>query len=212
VRELYPPIEPYQQGHLKVSPLHEIYYEQSGNPDGQPVLFVHGGPGGGTEAFQRQFFDPAAYRIVLFDQRGAGKSRPYASLEENTTWHLVADMERLREELLIERWVVFGGSWGSALGLAYAETHPDRVRGLILRGIFLVRPKEIRWFYQEGASFVFPDAWGRSSSPSRPRSGATWSARTTGGSPARTPACAPARRGRGASGKARRAGSTRIRS
>ena len=159
MRELYPPIEPYQQGHLKVSPLHEVYYEQSGNPDGQPVLFVHGGPGGGTEGFQRQFFDPAAYRIVLFDQRGAGKSRPYASLEENTTWHLVADMERIREELGIDRWVVFGGSWGSTLGLAYAETHPERVRGLILRGIFLVRPKEIRWFYQEGASFVFPDAW-----------------------------------------------------
>ena len=159
MRELYPEIEPYQQGHLKVSPVHEIYYEQSGNPDGQPVVFVHGGPGGGTEPFQRRFFDPAAYRIVLFDQRGAGKSRPHASLEDNTTWHLVSDMERLREELGIERWVVFGGSWGSTLTLAYAETHPDRVRGVILRGIFLVRPKEIAWFYQEGASFLFPDAW-----------------------------------------------------
>jgi proline iminopeptidase len=159
VHELYPEIEPYQQGHLKVSPVHEIYYEQSGNPDGRPVVFVHGGPGGGTEAFQRRFFDPAAYRIVLFDQRGAGKSRPSGSLEDNTTWHLVADMERLREELGIDRWVVFGGSWGSTLGLAYAETHPERVRGLILRGIFLVRPKEIAWFYQEGASFVYPDAW-----------------------------------------------------
>jgi len=159
MRVLYPELEPYQQGYLKVSPVHEIYYEQSGNPDGQPVVFVHGGPGGGTEPFQRRFFDPAAYRIVLFDQRGAGKSRPHASLEDNTTWHLVADMERLREELGIERWVVFGGSWGSTLSLAYAETHPDRVRGLILRGIFLVRPKEIAWFYQEGASFLFPDAW-----------------------------------------------------
>jgi proline iminopeptidase len=159
MRELYPEIEPYQQGHLKVSPVHEIYYEQSGNPDGRPIVFVHGGPGGGTEAFQRRFFDPAGYRIVLFDQRGAGKSRPHASLEDNTTWHLVSDMERLREDLGIERWVVFGGSWGSTLGLAYAETHPDRVRGLILRGIFLVRPKEIAWFYQEGTSFIFPDAW-----------------------------------------------------
>lgn len=159
MRELYPEIEPHQQGYLKVSSVHEIYYEQSGNPDGTPVVFVHGGPGGGTEPFQRRFFDPAAYRIVLFDQRGAGKSRPAASLEDNTTWHLVSDMERLREELGIERWVVFGGSWGSTLGLAYAETHPERVRGLILRGIFLVRPKEIAWFYQEGASFIYPDAW-----------------------------------------------------
>ena len=159
MRQLYPPIEPYQQGFLKMSPPHEIYYEQSGNPDGLPVLFVHGGPGGGTEPFHRQFFDPAAYRIVLFDQRGCGKSRPHASLDENTTWHLVADMERLRTELGIERWVVFGGSWGSTLSLAYAETHPARVRALVLRGIFLVRPKEIRWFYQEGASFMFPDAW-----------------------------------------------------
>lgn len=159
MRELYPPIEPYQQGHLKVSAPHELYYEQSGNPDGRPVLFVHGGPGAGTEPLQRRFFDPAAYRIVLFDQRGAGKSRPHASLEENTTWHLVADIERLREELGIARWLVFGGSWGSTLGLAYAETHPERVTGLILRGIFLVRPQEIRWFYQAGASAIFPDAW-----------------------------------------------------
>ncbi len=159
MRELYPPIEPYQQGHLKVSPIHELYYEQSGNPRGRPVLFVHGGPGGGTEPYQRRFFDPAAYRIVLFDQRGAGQSRPHASLEENTTWHLVADIERLREELGIERWHVFGGSWGSTLALAYAETHPGRVASLVLRGIFLVRPQEIRWFYQEGASFIFPDAW-----------------------------------------------------
>ena len=159
MRELYPPIEPYQAGYLKASGLHEIYHEQSGNPDGRPVLFVHGGPGGGTEPFQRQFFDPAAYRIVLFDQRGCGKSRPHASLEENTTWHLVEDMERLRQELGIERWAVFGGSWGSTLSLAYAETHPDRVRALVLRGIFLVRPKEIRWFYQEGTSFLYPDAW-----------------------------------------------------
>ena len=159
MRELYPPIEPYRHGHLRVSPVHEIYHEESGNPDGQPVLFVHGGPGAGTEPYQRRFFDPAAYRIVLFDQRGAGKSRPHASLEDNTTWHLVADIEALRAALGIERWVVFGGSWGSTLGLAYAQTHPERVTALVLRGIFLVRPKEIRWFYQEGASFLFPDAW-----------------------------------------------------
>jgi len=159
MRELYPEIEPYQHGFLKVSPVHEIYFEQSGNPDGRAVVFVHGGPGGGTEPFQRRFFDPATYRIILFDQRGAGKSRPKGSLEDNTTGHLVADMERLREELGIDRWVVFGGSWGSTLGLAYAEGHSDRVRGIILRGIFLVRPKEIAWFYQEGASFLFPDAW-----------------------------------------------------
>ena len=159
MRQLYPPIEPYHHGFLKVSGIHEIYYEQSGNPDGLPVCFVHGGPGGGTEPFQRQFFDPAAYRIVLFDQRGCGKSRPHASLDENTTWDLVLDMERIRAELGVERWVVFGGSWGSTLALAYAQTHPDRVRALVVRGIFLVRPKEIRWFYQEGASFIFPDAW-----------------------------------------------------
>ncbi len=159
MRELYPPIEPNRSGHLRVSDLHGIYWEESGRPDGQPVVFVHGGPGGGTDPKQRRFFDPGAYRIVLFDQRGCGRSRPHSSLEQNTTWHLVADMERLREHLGIERWVVFGGSWGSTLGLAYAETHPERVRGLILRGIFMLRPHEIRWFYQEGASFIFPDAW-----------------------------------------------------
>jgi proline iminopeptidase len=159
VRELYPPIEPYVEGHLKVSALHELYYEQSGNPDGQPVLFLHGGPGGGTDANHRRFFDPVVYRIVLFDQRGCGKSRPHAALEENTTWHLVADIERLRAELGIDRWLVFGGSWGSTLALAYAETHPASVRGLVLRGIFLCRAKEIQWFYQEGASAIFPDRW-----------------------------------------------------
>jgi proline iminopeptidase len=159
LRDLYPPIEPYETGHLRVSELHEIYHEQSGSAAGQPVVFVHGGPGGGTDPTYRRFFDPAQYRIVLFDQRGCGKSRPHASLEENTTWHLVADMERLRERLGIDRWVVFGGSWGSTLSLAYAETHPERVEALILRGIFLLRPAEIRWFYQDGASHIFPDAW-----------------------------------------------------
>jgi proline iminopeptidase len=159
VRQLYPPIEPYRVGRLRVSALHEIYLEESGRPDGLPVVFVHGGPGGGTSPVHRRFFDPATYRIVLFDQRGCGQSTPHASLEENTTWDLVADMERLREHLGIERWVVFGGSWGSTLALAYAERHPERARAMVLRGIFMLRPHEIRWFYQEGASFVYPDAW-----------------------------------------------------
>lgn len=159
MRELYPPIEPYDTQRLRVSAVHELHVEQCGRPDGQPIVFVHGGPGGGTAPRQRQFFDPVAYRVVLFDQRGSGRSTPSASLEENTTWHLVADMERIRVRLGIDRWAVFGGSWGSTLGLAYAETHPERVTALILRGIFLLRPHELRWFYQEGASFVFPDAW-----------------------------------------------------
>ena len=159
MRNLYPPIEPYDQGMLAVSPVHTLYYEQSGNPQGLPVLFLHGGPGGGTVPEYRCFFDPAAYRIVLFDQRGAGRSTPHASLEENTTWHLVADIEELRRHLKIESWVVFGGSWGSTLALAYAQTHPEKVRALVLRGIFLCRQKEIQWFYQEGASAIFPDVW-----------------------------------------------------
>ncbi|HEY0081961.1 MAG TPA: prolyl aminopeptidase [Pyrinomonadaceae bacterium] len=159
MRDLYPAIEPYDQGTLAVSPVHTLYYEQSGNPEGTPVVFLHGGPGGGTVPDYRRFFDPAAYRIVLFDQRGSGKSTPHANLEENTTWHLVADIERIREHLGIDSWVVFGGSWGSTLALAYAQTHPERARALVLRGIFLCRPKEIRWFYQEGASAVYPDAW-----------------------------------------------------
>jgi proline iminopeptidase len=158
-RTLYPPIEPYAVGRLRVSERHELYYEQSGNPRGKPVVFLHGGPGAGTEPNQRRFFDPAAYRIVLFDQRGCGASTPHASLEENTTWHLVADIEALRAELGIERWQVFGGSWGSTLALAYAQTHPDRVTELVLRGIFLIRPWEIDWFYQRGCDALFPDAW-----------------------------------------------------
>lgn len=160
MRTLYPPIEPYETGRLQVSPIHNLYYELCGNPNGQPVVFLHGGPGGGIVPDYRRFFDPAAYRIVLFDQRGAGQSTPHASLEENTTWDLVADIERLREHLGIERWVVFGGSWGSTLSLAYAETHPERVRALVLRGIFLCRKKEIEWFYEEGgAGAIFPDVW-----------------------------------------------------
>src|SRR5678816_1177262 len=161
LRTLYPEIEPFDTGRLKVSPVHELYYEQCGNRDGQPVIFLHGGPGAGLTPDYRRFFDPAAYRVVLFDQRGSGKSTPHASLEDNTTWHLVADIELIREHVGIEQWLVFGGSWGSTLALAYAETHPERVTGLVLRGIFLCRPQEIRWFYEEsqGASAIFPDGW-----------------------------------------------------
>jgi proline iminopeptidase len=158
-RTLYPAIEPYRTGYLRVSPVHEIYFEECGNPQGKPTLFVHGGPGAGCNPRARCFFDPSAYRIVLFDQRGCGRSRPHASLEDNTTWHLVSDIEQLREHLGIERWLVFGGSWGSTLALAYAETHPERVTELVLRGIFMLTPFELRWFYQEGASALFPDRW-----------------------------------------------------
>ncbi len=142
-----------------MSELHELHFEESGNPNGKPVVFLHGGPGGGTDPRMRRFFDPEAYRIVLFDQRGCGKSTPHAELRENTTWDLVADIERVRAHLGIEKWMVFGGSWGSTLALAYAEEHPERVTELVLRGIFLVRKKEIDWFYQRGASSIFPDAW-----------------------------------------------------
>lgn len=159
MKTLYPEIEPFDTGRLKVSPIHELYYEQVGNPKGKPAVFLHGGPGGGLTKDYRRYFNPAIYRVVLFDQRGSGKSTPHASIEENTTWHLVEDIERLREHLGIERWQVFGGSWGSTLALAYAEAHPDRVTELVLRGIFLVRPKETTWFYQDGASWIFPDVW-----------------------------------------------------
>jgi proline iminopeptidase len=158
-RVLYPEIEPYRTGRLQVSAEHELYFEECGNPKGKPVIFLHGGPGGGTEPKHRRYFDPKAYRIVLFDQRGCGRSTPFASLVDNTTWDLVADIEKLREHLDIERWQVFGGSWGSTLALAYSQTHPSRVTELVLRGIFLLRREEIRWFYQEGASWMFPDAW-----------------------------------------------------
>ncbi len=156
---LYPPIEPFRTGRLRVSPTHDLYFEECGNPDGKPAVFLHGGPGGGCDGKHRRFFDPAAYRIVLFDQRGCGRSTPHASLEENTTWHLVADIEALRAHLGISRWTVFGGSWGSTLALAYAEKHPTSVSELVLRGIFLLRQQEIDWFYQRGASAIFPDAW-----------------------------------------------------
>ena len=155
----YPEIEPYKTGRLKVSALHEIYYEEVGNPKGKPVLFIHGGPGGGTEPSHRRYFDPKVFRVVLFDQRGCGQSKPHAELRENTTWDLVRDIEFLRETLGIESWIVFGGSWGSTLALLYAEAHPAQVQAMVLRGIFLCRKKEIDWFYQEGASHIFPDVW-----------------------------------------------------
>ena len=159
MRDLYPTIEPYNEGKLKVSDLHTIHYEQSGNPQGKPVVFLHGGPGGGISPMYRQYFAPQLWRIIIFDQRGCGQSTPYAELKENTTWDLVSDIEKLRQHLGIDRWVVFGGSWGSTLALAYSQTHPERCKGLILRGIFMLRPSEIRWFYQEGANNIYPDAW-----------------------------------------------------
>ncbi|KAF0925231.1 hypothetical protein E2562_015641 [Oryza meyeriana var. granulata] len=158
-RNLYPHIEPYDTGFLKVSGVHTIYYEQSGNPHGHPVVFLHGGPGAGTSPGNRRFFDPEFFRIVLFDQRGAGRSTPHACLEENSTWDLVADIEKLRQHLGIPEWQVFGGSWGSTLALAYSQTHPDKVTGIVLRGIFLLRKKELDWFYEGGAAAIFPDAW-----------------------------------------------------
>lgn len=154
---LYPAIEPYHRFHFPVSDIHELYVEESGNKEGVPVVFFHGGPGGGTDPMHRRFFDPARYRIILFDQRGCGASRPHAELTDNTTWDLVKDAERIREKLGIDTWHVFGGSWGSTLALAYAVTHPDRVKSLTLRGIFLIRRAEIQFFYQEGTSWVFPD-------------------------------------------------------
>ena len=160
-RGLYPAIRPYNSGMLRVSAIHEIYYEESGNPRGKPAVFLHGGPGGGTDPSMRQFFDPKRYRIVLLDQRGCGHSRPHASLVDNTTWHLVLDIESVRELLGIDRWLVFGGSWGSTLALAYAQAHPERVTELVLRGIFMLRRWELEWFYQDpgGAAALYPDLW-----------------------------------------------------
>ncbi|MGE3065605.1 MAG: prolyl aminopeptidase [Hyphomicrobiaceae bacterium] len=156
---LYPPIEPYRHERLSVGSGHDIYVEECGNPRGAPVLIVHGGPGGGCNATMRRYHDPDRYRIILFDQRGCGRSTPHASLDDNTTWALVSDMEVLRERLGIERWQLFGGSWGSTLSLAYAETHPDRVTAMVLRGIFLLRRAELEWFYQDGCGWVFPEAY-----------------------------------------------------
>ena len=162
---LFPEIEPFHTWFLDTGDGHSLYVEQSGNPQGKPVIFLHGGPGGGVNAKQRQLFDPARYQIILFDQRGCGLSTPHASVENNTTWHLVADMERIRETLGVDRWQVFGGSWGSTLALAYAETYPERVSELVLRGIFMLQPYELSWFYQEGASNIFPDVWERYLAP-----------------------------------------------
>ncbi len=156
---LYPPIRDNQHFFLPVDDIHTLYVEECGEPDGIPVVFLHGGPGSGCEKWHRSFFDPERYRIILFDQRGCGRSTPHAALENNTTWDLVADMERIRRHLGIEEWVVFGGSWGSTLGLAYAQQYPERVSGLILRGIFLARPQDVGWFYQAGAHRLLPDYW-----------------------------------------------------
>lgn len=161
MKTLYPEIEPFDSGMLKVSEIHDIYYERCGNPNGVPVVFLHGGPGGGIIPMYRQFFDPKYYQVILFDQRGSGNSTPPYELRENTTWDLIADIEKLREKFGIEKWFVFGGSWGSTLSLAYAISHPDRCLGLALRGIFLTRKSELQWFYQYGASEIYPDFWER---------------------------------------------------
>ena len=165
LRTLYPPIEPYESGMLDVGDGHSIYYERSGKRGGKPVVFLHGGPGGGFSPTHRQLFDPARYDVTLFDQRGCGRSTPYASLEANTTWHLVADIERLREKFGHAKWQVFGGSWGSTLALAYAETHPERVSELILRGVYTVTKAELDWYYRFGVSEMFPDKWERFLAP-----------------------------------------------
>lgn len=159
MRTFYPEIKPFQRHQIAVEPPHVLYVDESGNPEGIPVLFIHGGPGGGCGGCDRRFFDPEVYRIILFDQRGAGRSTPHAALEGNSTDQLMADIEVIRTSLGVEQWVIFGGSWGSTLGLVYAETWPERVLALILRGIFLCRPQDLHWFYQEGASHVFPDYW-----------------------------------------------------
>ena len=157
--KLFPPIQPYNEFYLKVSDTHTIFVEESGNPNGKPVIFLHGGPGGGIESIYRQYFNPDLWRIIIFDQRGCGKSMPTAELEQNTTWDLVNDIENIRKYLSIENWVVFGGSWGSTLSLSYAIKYPNKCNGLILRGIFLLRESEIKWFYQEGCSYLYPDEW-----------------------------------------------------
>jgi proline iminopeptidase len=168
MKELYPPIEPYATERLSVSGGHQLYLEEVGIPDGIPILFLHGGPGAGCEPYHRRFFNAQTYRVVLFDQRGSGRSTPHAELQENTTWDLLADIEHIRRHLGIERWLLFGGSWGSTLALAYAERYPEKVIGLLLRGIFLCRDEEIAWFYQSGASKVFPDYWQDFTSPIPP--------------------------------------------
>ena len=164
-RGLFADNEPFESGWLATDGPHEIYYEQCGVQDGKPCVILHGGPGGAINPTMRRVFDPSKWRMALFDQRSCGKSRPNASLDDNTTWSLIADIERLREHLGVEKWCVFGGSWGSTLALAYAITHPERVESLVLRGIFLLTPRELRWFYQDGASMLVPDAWARFCAP-----------------------------------------------
>jgi proline iminopeptidase len=164
-RSLFPENEPFDSGWLPPAGEHEIYYEACGNLQGRPCVILHGGPGGAINPTMRRFFDPSKWRMALFDQRGCGKSRPNASLDDNTTWALIQDIERLREHLGVEKWCVFGGSWGSTLALAYAITHPERVESLVLRGIFLLTQRELSWFYQDGASMMFPDAWSRFCAP-----------------------------------------------
>jgi proline iminopeptidase len=188
LRTLYPPIEPYETGRLDVGDGHSIYYERSGTPGAKPAVFLHGGPGGGIAPEHRCQFDPALYDVMLFDQRGCGKSTPHAGLDANTTWHLVADIERLRAIAGVEQWLVFGGSWGSTLALAYAETHPDRVSELVLRGIYLCTQPELDWFYQFGVSEMFPEKWERFLAPipeaERGDIMAAYHRRLTGGDPA----------------------------
>jgi proline iminopeptidase len=193
---LYPPVEPFETFRMRVSPIHEIQVEQCGNPSGVPVVFFHGGPGGGIDPMHRRYFDASRYRIVLFDQRGAGKSTPHACLDDNGTWELVADAEKIREKLGIDKWHVFGGSWGSTLSLAYAVKHPERTRSLTLRGIFLLRQGEIDWFYQDGASWIFPEAWDKYLEPipvdERGDLLAAYHKRLTSGDPVVEAACARA--------------------
>src|ERR1700756_1261687 len=167
-RGLYPEIDPFAFGWMPTNSVHEVYYEECGAPGGKPIVVLHGGPGGAINPGMRRFFDPAGWRAVLFDQRGRGKSRPHPSLEDNTTWTLIEDLERLRKRCGVESWSVFGGSWGSTLALAYAITHPHRVESLILRGVFLLTERELRWLYQDGASMLFPDAWERFVEPIPP--------------------------------------------
>ncbi len=168
MRDLYPDITPYNHFNLQVSELHSIYVEEVGNPEGLPVVFLHGGPGGGCGEDYRRYFNPSKWRVILFDQRGCGRSTPFAELNENTTWNLVSDIEKIREHLGISSWYVFGGSWGSTFSLCYGITHPEKCLGFILRGIFLLRKKEIQWFYQEGASRIYPDAWEKYLAPIHP--------------------------------------------
>jgi len=164
-RSLYPENEPFEAGWIDTGSAHEVYFETCGARDGKPCVILHGGPGGAINPTMRRFFDPSRWRMTLFDQRGCGQSRPNALLDGNTTWDLIADIERLRERAGVDKWTVFGGSWGSTLALAYAVTHPERVSGLILRGVFLVTRRELAWFYQDGASMLFPDAWERFLAP-----------------------------------------------